>query len=442
MKLFARLAARFSRKSATSGYANPADWFLDWATGGQKSASGIVVTQSEALRDVIAMACVSIRAADFAKLPVHVKRRKKNGGTEIQRGHAVERLLRKPNSWQTKFEFFETMQAGYLLKSNAYAPIVWNGRGQPAAMIPVNPDRVALFEAPGGELLYQVMRGSQHEIADLSSFPMMIPSDDILHLRGLSLNGLIGVSRIGMARDAIGLSLALERFSSALFARGARPGGNYETDKRLGDAAFERLKKQIDAEHNGLGNAGKSMILEEGLKWSKQTMTAVESQTVEARRLQIEQVATAFDVPLHRLGIMPDGGGQAILQSHQMYLNNTLSTDAERWENKLNDMFGLDGDETFIEFDLDYFNRADLQTRLTALGTGVARSVMTINEARRREGLPDDPDGDVIFAPENMSPLGAWKNEPRQSTSGPGSNTTGAPAPGGDGDPAAVPAVE
>jgi hypothetical protein len=202
------------------------------------------------------------------------------------------------------------------------------------------------------------------------------------------------------------LSLALERFSSALFARGASPGGVYKTAGKLSDASFNRLKLQLDQQHSGRSNHGKSMLLEEGLDWVKQTMTAVESQTVEARRLQIEQVATAFDVPLHRLGIMPEGGGEAVLQSHQMYLNNTLSSDAERWENKLNDTFGLDGEEMGVEFDLDYFNRADIQTRLTALGTAITRSVYTVNEARRKEGLPDDPNGDIIFQPANMVPLG------------------------------------
>jgi HK97 family phage portal protein len=374
--------------------------------------------------------------ADLAKLPVHVKRQRSDGGTEVVANHPLERLLRKPNPWQTKFEFFEMMQACYLLKTNAYAPVQRNGRGQPIGLIPVNPDRACLFATPEGDLFYQITRSSQHEIADLAALPSLMSADDVLHLRGLSLNGLLGISRIGMARDAIGLSLALERYSSALFANGARPGGVLETDKKLTDPTFNRLKAQLQEHREGLGNAGKSMILEEGLKWAQQQMSSVESQTVKARRLQIEQIATAFDVPLHRLGIIPEGGGQGILQAHQMYLNNTLSSDAERWENKLNDMFGLDGEETFVEFDLDYFNRADIQTRFTALRTGVVGGFLKINEARRLEGLPDVPDGDVLLQPTNVAP---FPFTPPTGGKGPGSDTTGAPAAGGDGDPSAVP---
>jgi HK97 family phage portal protein len=438
MSIWSRIAGAFGLK--TSDAKNPEQWFKDWLLGGSTSASGIVVTQMEAMRDVVTMACVAIRAADLAKLPVHVVKYRKGGGVEIQRDHPVEKLLHRPNPDQSKFEFIEQMQMNYLTRSDAYAPVIWNGRGQPIAMYPVNPSQVSLWMEPGGDIFWRVNRANDYERARLASFGDLISAADVFHVRWLSNNGLTGLSRINLSRDAIGLSLALERFSSALFARGASPGGVYKTAGKLSDGAFNRLKQQLDQQHSGRSNHGKSMLLEEGLDWVKQTMTSVESETVEARKLQIQQVATAFDVPLHRLGIMPEGGGTAVLQAHQMYLNNTLSTDAERWENKLNDFFGLDGEEIGVEFDLDYFNRADIQTRLTALGTAITRSVYTVNEARRREGLPDDPNGNIIFQPANMVPLGtppASANTPKPA--GPGSDTTGSPAEGGDGDPAAVP---
>jgi len=422
-----------------SGTASPDQWFLEWARGGQESASGIIVSQMEAMRDVITMACVSIRAGDLAKLPLHVVRYRKDGGKEIAHDHPVERLLRKPNRDQTKFEFIEQMQVAYLLESNAYAPIVWNGRGQPVAMLPIGPNQAAIWMANDGDIFYRVTRGNQYEIARLSMFGDLIPASDMFHLRWLTTNTLTGLSRISLARDSIGLSRALEQFSSSLFARGARPGGVYESDKRLSDTAYKRLKAQGKEKADGLANHGKSLILEEGLKWKAQTMSAVDAQTNEARRLQIEIGATIWDVPLHRLGIMPEGGATAILQAHQMYLNNTLSSDAERWENKLNDTFGLDGEEIGVEFDLDYFNRADIQTRLTALGTAITRTVYTPNEARRKEGLPEDPDGNFLFQPANMVRLGTPPAQDATKPAGPGSDTTGTPAEGGDGDPAAVP---
>jgi hypothetical protein len=104
-------------------------------------------------------------------------------------------------------------------------------------------------------------------------------------------------------------------------------------------------------------------------------------------------------------------------------------------------MFGLDGDngEIGVEFDLDYFNEADIQTRFTAYRTGIVGGFITINEARRTEGLPDIPGGNIVLQPTNVAP---FPFDPNANGKGPGSDTTGAPAAGGSGDPAAVPPVE
>jgi HK97 family phage portal protein len=429
--MFTSLAKWWLGKSSA---ANPESWFSELTGGGNRSSAGIAISQSKALEEVITMACVSIRSQDLAKLPIHVYRKRADGGSEIVEKHPVEKLLRKPNRWQTRFEFMEQMQASFLLKGNAYAAIVRDNRGRPVELVPINSDRVMLYEATDGSLFYKVISQTAFEKASLASFGELISSDDMLHLRWLSQNSVLGLSRIGLVRDAIGLSLALEDFSSTLFASGARPGGVLATDKKLSDETFSRIKSQWQDRYGGAGNAGKTALLEEGLKWEPLSMTAVESQTVEARRIQIEQIATAFDVPLHRLGIS-DARSDAALTAHQMYLNNVLSSDAERWEAKLEDIFGMEDEGLCIDFSLDYFNRADRQTRFNALRTGIVGGFLTINEARQSEDLTKVPGGDVILQPTNVAP---FPYTPTSGGAGPGSDTTGAAAEGGDGDPAAV----
>lgn len=111
--MLSKLAQWWQGKSSPS---NPASWFSEWATGGNKSAAGISISQSRALEEVITMACVSIRSQDLAKLPLHVYKRRSDGGAEVVKDHPIERLLRKPNRWQTRFEFMEQMHAAFLLK--------------------------------------------------------------------------------------------------------------------------------------------------------------------------------------------------------------------------------------------------------------------------------------------------------------------------------------
>jgi HK97 family phage portal protein len=298
--------------------------------------------------------------------------------------------------------------------------------------------------AAGAELYYDVRPGNEFERALRKGFPEKIPAADVVHLRWLSMDGIEGISRVGLLRNAIGLSLAMEQSQSGMFARGAQLPGYWKTDKKLGDEAFKRLKAQL-AGYEGSENAGRTPLTEEGLTFEKFAMTMVESDTVAAAESQMKRVAIGWDLPLHRIGIVPEGSDP--IQMHQMYLNNTLSSDAERWEAKLNDMFDLDGEEEFVEFDLDYFNRASPKDRLEAARIAVVGSIFSVNEARRyvQLGLSDDPKGDEIFQPANVVPLGTEPkaSEPTPATPpGPGSDTTGEPAAGGDGDPAAVPPVD
>lgn len=433
MSFWSRLTGPFRKKSSS-----PEDWFREFG-GFSRSHTGVSVTQTTAMQASTVMACVSILSEDVAKLPAHVYRRRPDGGQDIVKDHPVERLLQKPNAWQTRFEFIEQMQAALLLRKNAYAPILRDGRGKPIALIPVNPDRVILFEAPGGGLFYSVARHGPHDMAVLQSFPLMIPAEDMLHLRGLSRDGLTGMSLIGMARESIGLSLAQQEHAARLFGNGARPGGILRTEQKLDPGGIARLKADWQQLYGGVSNDGKTAVLEQGLEWQPLGMTNTDAQFLESRRFSVEEIARLFRMPLHKLGVESKGGtaGTAI-QADQDYMNSVVSSYVERWEAKIDDALGLAEEDLFCAFDISRFLRADIGTRYGAYRTGIVGSFMTPNQARRLEGWPDDPNGDVLLQPVNMAPLGFV---PAGPGAGPGSDMTGDPAAGGKGDPAAVDAV-
>lgn len=418
---------------------DPGDDF--WYTGlSESTATGIRVGQITALQASTCAACVSILSEDVAKLPVHVYRARSDGGKEIVKDHPVERLLQKPNIDQDRFEFIETMQLAHLLRGNAYAPILRDGRGRPTGLIPVNPDNVALWESPGGELFYKVTRIGYRERWLLRDFPDLIPADDVFHLRWMSQDRVAGLSRISLARESLGLSLAQEQHAARLAGNGARPGGVLQTDKKLTTEVLERLKSQWQDSYGGWARTGKTAVLEEGLKWQALTMNSVDMEFLASRRFQVEEIARIWRVPLHKLGVTPTGGtGPSAVQADQDYMNNVVCSYVERWEAKIDDVFGLRDEGLFVEFDVNRFLRADIQTRLNALRTGVIGMIYTPNEARRGEGLADIEGGDTLYQPTNVAPIGFM---PSPGGAGPGSDVTGQPAPGGDGDPAAVPAID
>jgi HK97 family phage prohead protease len=164
-------------------------------------------------------------------------------------------------------------------------------------------------------------------------------------------------------------------------------------------------------------------------------MTAQDAEFIASRNLQVQEIARLFRMPLHKIGVMEGGLGKSLEQLDQDYVNNTVSSYLERWEAKISQTFDLADEDLTVEFDVSKFLRASLQTRYNAYRTGIVGMFLKPNEARRAEGLPDDEGGDTLYQPTNVAPIGF---DPSGSESGPGSDLTGAAAPGGAGDPAAV----
>lgn len=432
MGLWTNIASAFRRKSTVE------EW---WAEFGPSAASsgGVSVTQATALQITTVLACVSILSEDFAKLPGHVYKMRKDGGRDIQLNHPLEILLHRPNNFQSRFEFFEQMQAALLLRGNAYAAIIRDGRGKPVSFIPVNPDRVFLYEAPGGYVFYQVARRGPHDVAMLETLPLMIPADDMLHVRWMSLdNSLLGASRIGLAREAIGLALSQQELAGRMAANNTNIGGVLSTEQKLSEDAAKRLSKAWKDRKQGVRNAGETAVLEQGLKWQPIGMTGKDAEFIAGRNFQVPEIARIFRVPMHKLGVMERMAGSSVEQIDQDYVNNTISSYLERWETKLDQTFDLKEQGLFVEFDVSKFLRASLQTRYNSYRTGIVGMFLTPNEARRAEGLADVDGGDTLYQPTNVAELG-FEPGANPTGTGPGSDVTGAPAAGGDGDPAAAP---
>jgi hypothetical protein len=148
------------------------------------------------------------------------------------------------------------------------------------------------------------------QIAMLRDFPTAIPSEDVFHLRDLTFNSLVGVSNIGLARDSIGLAMALEQQANRWIANGARPATWLKTGKQLTDTAAKRLKTQFDDLHAGYQNTGKTVVLEDGIEPVALQLTSVDLQFIEQRKLQPEDICRFFGMPPHKVGIAADARGR------------------------------------------------------------------------------------------------------------------------------------
>jgi HK97 family phage portal protein len=308
---------------------------------GAASVTGLQIGQATALAATAVLACVTMLAEDVAKCSPQIFKRLADGSRTPATDHYLYDLLERPNDWQSGFEFIEHLMVGLVLRGNGYSVILRNYRGVPVALIPVNPDWVQLWESPDGSLFYRITPNGLHMRAMLTDQPYLIPAGDVLHIRGFSLNGLLGASRISVAREAIALGLAQESQAARWIGNGARPGGVLTTEQKLSPDAAKRIAADFKASHGGLQNSGKTLVLEQGLKFDKISLSAQDLEFLASRQFQLQEVARIFRVPPHMIGDLQQSTNNNIESQGQDYANYTITGYTVRIAKRFGFTFGL-----------------------------------------------------------------------------------------------------
>lgn len=383
-----------------------------------QSVTGVAVNQYTALNATPVMACVAMLAEDVAKLPWTVVRQAAGEEAKEATDHFLYDLLQEPNEWMNGLEFREMIQLGLIMRGNGYAAILRDRRNRPLMLVPINPDWVALWVVPSGERFYRVTAADMHLRAILSQSAFwsetgMFPAEDMLHIRGFSSGGLLGASRIALAREAIALSLAQEQQAARWMGNGAKPSGMLSTDQKLNDDTKARLKTDIKENWTGLQNSGKMIIGEQGLKFQPFSMNSTDLEFIASRKYQVEEVARLFRIPLHMLASMDRSTNNNISQQAQEYVNYTLTGYTLRWAAKFSQAFNLRADRCSIAFDYSALTMADMTTRVNTWRTMVMSMLGTPDEGRIDLSTPFSPmppkggAADELQFPANMASAGS-----------------------------------
>ena len=346
------------------------------------------------------IACVRVLAETVAHLPFVLYQRDGDDGRRRANEHPLYRLLQiAPNGWQTPFEFREMMMGHVLLRGNAYAYKNVDRAGTVVELIPLNPTRV---EAKHGQ------NGVVYEFRDKTGQKTTFPAEFIFHLKGYASDGLTGVSPIAEAREAVGLAVAAEEFGARSFANDAQPAGVLEHPAKLGEEALSNLRDSIKANHAGVQNARKYMILEEGMKWTKIGMTPNDTQFIETRKFQIEEIARIFRVPPHLIGHLERATFSNIEHQGLEFVTHTILPWLRRWEQAINArlMTPRESETYYCEFLVDALLRGDISTRYSAYATGRQWGWLSVNDIRKRENMDLIDEGDQYLVPLNMSSAG------------------------------------
>lgn len=374
-------------------------WFMPLYA---RTASGVAVGPQEAMALTAVFACVRVLAQSFAIMPFQLFRNRPDGTTRTEdRSHWLYRLFaRRPNRFQNPFEWRLMLQGHLALRGNAFCQITSNGRGEITDLLPLHPDRMAIEMVNDGQ-------DYRYVYTDQANVKHYYTRGEIWHLRGLSDDGLMGLSPIEMGRESIGEGLAMQAYSARFFANDARPPGwienpgfwKDEDTKRKWRDSWQRL-------HSG-ANRGKVAVLERGMKYHELGLKNTDAQLIEGRNLKTADIARLFNVPLHKIGDLSRATNNNIEHQSIEFWTDTMLPYAEAWEASIEYSLlghGLPGGEELLEpeFDMDRMMRGDAQARAAYYASRTQWGSMKPNEVREREGDQPLPWLDYTMRPVNM----------------------------------------
>lgn len=382
--------ARPSDRTAGSGYR----FYF-----GQTDA-GKVVNERSAMQMTAVYACVRVLAESIASLPLHLYIRNGDGDRARAEGHRLYFLLHdEPNPEMSSFIFRETLMTHILLWGNGYAQILRNGKGEIMALYPLMPSKMSVERDEKGQLYYRYNRFGDEPptMKDESDPAVILMPEDVLHIPGLGFDGLVGYSPISMTKNAIGLALAAEEYGSKFFSNGAAPAGVLEHPGIIKDVS--KLRESWNETFGGSRNAGKVAILEEGLHFNPISMSPQDSQLLETRQYQLNEIARIFRIPPHMVADLSKATFSNIEQQSLEFVKYTLDPWVCRWEQAMARSLLADKEKRNYEirFNVDGLLRGDYKSRMEGYAVGINNGFMCPNDVRRLENLdliPAEKGGD------------------------------------------------
>lgn len=357
------------------------------------------ITVDRALTDTFHadFACKTLIARDIAKL--RVKLVEQNDATGIwseTKNAAYDPVLRKPNRFQTRNQFWENWIISKLSRGNGYVLKQRDNRGGESrgnvtALYVLDPTRCKPLIAPDGAIYYEL---STDNIAGITEDRMIVPASEIIHDRFNCLHHpLVGLPPVYASGLAAMQGLNIQTHSTKLFANRASPGGVLTAPGAIDDTTAERLKKYWEDNFTG-DKVGRVAVLGDGLKFEKMALTAVEGQLIEQLKWTAEVVCSTYHVPPYKIGVGALPSYNNVQALNVEYYSQCLQSLIEDAESCLDEGLGIGyGTGLGTEFDVDNLLRMDSVTQVTAEKEAVSAGIKSPNEARKRFDLPPVPGG-------------------------------------------------
>lgn len=381
------------------------------AIGGLRSDAGPTIVPEAALGVAVLYRAINVLAHSVASVPLVVHERLDDGGKERAREHPAYDLLHdRPNRWMTSWRWRHLAMVQAILWGKHVSQIM-PGPGAIGQLAPLNPDTTRIVDQLNdGRLVYVTQDNNARGLGP----ERKLLQDEVFHLRGFSIDGKEGIPLNKLARNAIGLSLAAEKHGSMFMRRGARFNGFLSTPNALSPEAREQNEKAWAAANSGTDGTGKTPLLTGDMDFKPTSQNNKDSQWIEARTFQVEEVLRFTGVPGVLCGYADKTSTYASAEQFFLsFVTYVVTPWVENFAAELNQSVVIESPRYFAEFVLAGLLKGDIQTRYSAHQLAIQSGWKTRNEVRIEESYNRGPEAlDTFLEPLNMIEAGAEREEP------------------------------
>lgn len=382
--------------------------FTRWL--GIDSAAGVPVTDYTALTVSAVWRAAMVVASSTAGLPLETMRQR--AGTRDRIWSWVDdpasEVGYKPFNWK-QTSFLHMLMGGESFQLHLYGGGGYEAGGPILGLEPINPRAVGVYwdcDRPGGKRFEVTMHDGSMHVHDKRTMTQVM---------GPTLDGLRGISVVGIARTSLGGAIAADRAAAKGFANGQMIGGLVVPGEELEDGEAEKASREINDQMGGTENAGRLVVLDRKFTVTPWTMTLKDAQFLESRQFSIQEVARWFGVPGSLLmdpGSVSTWGTGVEIQQRGLG-RFTLPQYTEPFQEAISALLPRG---SWCQFDFRGLERGAPQDEVNLIVSQIDAGLLTINQALAMLNRPGiGPDGDVTrvagvplgMAGEQVSPTSA-----------------------------------
>ena len=352
------------------------------------NASGESVTKDQALRVAAVWSCVRVLSETIASLPISQFEKDVSGNKTVKKDSPLNFLVgEQPSPLFNSFMFFERMLVDLSMEGNFFAYIERDNGGFPIGLHPIECSDVDIYTAPrGGGIYYNIKDNNSN---NMYLHTGRVKGMNMLHVKGLSFDGIEGKAPIEVAAETLGIAIALDKHAGSFFKNGANVAGILKHPGTLKAETAKRLRESWSSNYAGTTNTGKTAILEEGMEFQARSIPNNQAQFIESREYQISDICRIFRVPNHLVNDLSNATYSNIEAQQIDFVVHTITPWIKRIESELNAKlipFKKRGVEYF-KFNLNAILRGDSKSRADYYRTLVNIGVMSPDEVRSLEDL-------------------------------------------------------